>query len=86
MTETVYNLIQVLNEAVVLVCLWLMFHFTEFVPDPTIRYELGWGFLYFVAGNTGFNLLVLIYIIGKKIYQACRNLYLTKKAKHLANK
>ena len=34
MYDKVNNAIQIINEAVVLVCVWLMFLFTEYVGDP----------------------------------------------------
>ena len=86
MVGIVNNGIQIFNETVVLVCLWLMFHFTEYVPCPLIRYELAWYFMYFVAANIGGNVLVLFYIILFKIYEAIRKCYLKRLAKKNADK
>ena len=84
MVDRVNNFTQVFNEIVVLLCQWLMFHFTDFVTDPIVRYELGWYLLYLVATNVAVNLLVLIYVISNKIYLAARNYFLERKAKKLA--
>ena len=40
MNTSLNNLTQILNEIFVLISVWLMFHFTEFVNDPVTRYHL----------------------------------------------
>lgn len=72
MRDRLNNCIQIFNEMVVLICVWLMFHFTLFVNDAETRYELAWYFLYFVAVDIAVNILIFLYIIVKKIYSACR--------------
>lgn len=84
MADRANNFIQVFNESVVLVSEWLMFHFTDYVEDPLKRYELGWYFLYFVAVNVIFNVLILFYVLGNKIFVAARRWYLKRKARKLA--
>ena len=40
-----YNAIYVINELVVLIAIWTMFHFTLYIDDAEVRYEFGWQFL-----------------------------------------
>ena len=68
-----------------LVCLWLMFNFTEYVAEALARYQLAWYFMGFIAVNIGVNVLVLAQIIVMKVYQACRKKMLTRKAKKMAD-
>lgn len=44
------NFIEVVNEASVLASIMYMFVFTDYVPDPVVRYAFGYNFLYFVGG------------------------------------
>ena len=70
-----------MNEAVVLVSVWLMFHYTEFVGDPELRYDLAFYFLYIVSIDVALNVLLLLYIIVKKIYSAIRLAIIKRKMK-----
>ena len=81
MNDRLSNWIQITNEIVVLVSVWLMFHFTEYVNDPATRYLLAFNFLYFVASDIILNILVLIFTILKKIYSACRSFFVNRRAK-----
>lgn len=67
-----------------LVCQWLMFHFTEYVDSPLVRHQLGWYYLYFVALNVCLNVLVLVYVLVNKIYQAARRWFIKRKKMKLA--
>ena len=68
MNDFVNNAVQIFNEAVVLICIWLMFHWTQYVSNAQERYDLAWYFLYFVGFNVSINVLLLVYILTKKIY------------------
>ena len=81
MNDRLSNWIQITNEIVVLVSVWLMFHFTEYVTDPATRYMLAFNFLYFVASDIVLNICVLIFTIIKKIFQACRSFFANRRAK-----
>jgi len=48
-------------------CIQSMFLFTNYVPDPQMRYDMGQKVLYLVACNIVLNLLVLLAILIKKI-------------------
>ena len=85
MVNSLNNAIQIINEFVVLVSVWLMFHFTEFVTQPETRYDLAFYFLYFVAVDIALNVSILIFTIMRKIYMAVRRKYMQRKAKKMKN-
>ena len=70
------------NESVVLICVWLMFHYTQFVESPETRYELAYYFLYLVAADVVLNVLFLVYSIVKKVFSACKNFFVNRKSKN----
>ena len=81
MNDNFNNFIQVVNELTVLICVWLMFHYTEFVASPDTRYDLGLSFMYLVAADVILNVLFLIYVVVKKIYMACRSIFVRRRAR-----
>ena len=85
MWDVINNVIQIFNEAVVIVCIWLMFLFTEYVPEPLVRYEFGENLMYFIGVDVGLNILILFKVIGSKIFKACRGFFLRRKAKQMEN-
>ena len=70
MESRLHNVIQLFNEILVLLCVWLMFLFTDYVPDPVTRYDLAWKLIYLVAFAIGVNLLLLVIMIAKDITRA----------------
>ena len=75
------NAMQILNELVVLVCVWSMFLFSNYVPNVETRYDLAYLFLYFVAADMVLNVLYLVLTVVKKIYYACRSYFTRRQAK-----
>jgi hypothetical protein len=67
-----YNYLAVFNEFVLLVACYLMFLFTDFVPDPALRFEFGKYFLYLLYANLATNLLVLGFEISKMSHRSCK--------------
>ena len=63
MKNTVNNAIHIFNELVILSCTWYLFLFTNYVPDPILRYDLAVYFLYVIGVNMGVNIFLLIVII-----------------------
>ena len=61
------NLTEIVNEASVLASIMYMFVFTDYVPDPVVRYAFGYNFLYFVGGVIALNLLTFIFTIVNAI-------------------
>lgn len=67
------NLVQIINEVVVLVCVWTMFLFSLYVPSAEIRYELAYFFLYLIAADMVLNVFYLVITVLEKVYGACRS-------------
>ena len=69
------NTAQIFNEVSLLIICTMMFNFTDHIPDPKARYQIGWYFLYLIYFNVGVNLtLVAILIIRKVTVTQRRNL------------
>ena len=81
MVDTWNNLIQIVNELVVLICIVSMFQFSNYVPRAEDRYDLAYNFLYVVAVDIVLNIVFLIFTIVKKIFLACRGFLTRRKAK-----
>ena len=62
-----FNFLAVFNEAVLLICAYMLMVYTEYVPSPEMRYEFGKYFLYMLYFNFALNILLLIYEIGRII-------------------
>ena len=77
------NRIQILNELTVLTCVWLMFLFSAYVPEPELRYDLAYYFLYFVGFDMAINIIYLVYTLVTKIYLALRTFLSKRRAKKL---
>ena len=79
MMDKVNNLIQIFNETVVLLCIQCMFLFTYYVESAEVRYNMGQKVLYLVAFNIFTNLVVLIALLIKKIYNAIFTWYVKRR-------
>ena len=65
-----------------MVAVWSMLLFTEYVPEPVQRYEFAFPWLYMLAVDVALNVLVLIFVLVRKIYTAIRNAFKKRKAKN----
>ena len=81
MEDKLNNMIQIFNELAVLICIWSMFLFTNYVGDPEVRYQMGQKVLYFVALNMIINLVVLLLVLMRKIYKAIYRWQVRRKLK-----
>ena len=61
-----------------LICVWLMFHYSEYIPSAEKRYDLAFYFLYLVAIDVILNVLLLIYIVVKRIYVAIKDYFVRR--------
>ena len=61
MENAINNFVHIFNEIAILTCIWSLFLFTNYVPDPVLRHKFGWWYLYFLAFNFFVNFIVLIY-------------------------
>ena len=81
MNDNFNNCIQVVNELTVLTCVWLLFHYSDFVGSPDTRYDLGFYFMYLIAIDIIFNVVFLIYTVVKKIYLEIRSFFVRRRTK-----
>ena len=84
MSGIINNAIQIVNEMVVIVSIWLMFWFTHYIEDAQVRYDKGWHFLYFVGADVALNIIFLFYFLGSKIYCACKRKFMARRANKMA--
>ena len=75
MKDLLNNWIQIFNEIIILICTWSLFLFTNYVPDPVLRYEFGQYFLYFIGFNLAVNILVFMWTILSSLIKWCRQKY-----------
>ena len=81
MADKLNNAIQIFNETAVLVCIWSMFLFTNYVGSPEVRHNMGQKVLFFVALNIFINLVVLLVVLIRKIWKAIRIWFIKRKLK-----
>ena len=75
------NLMETINEVVAMLIMYHMFMFTDFVPDPTTRFQLGFSCIVFIAVHLLMNLSVIIVGSIKHTKNRCRVRQALKKAK-----
>lgn len=61
------NFVQIFNEWSILTLVIFNFNFTDYVPDPAVRYEYGWMFVYQIYFLLAVNGVIIFTIISKKI-------------------
>jgi hypothetical protein len=76
MEFTYLNWLEIINEINMLFFTYVLFLFTQFVPDLEIRYQLGYVFIYLVSFVMGLNLM----LISKSMYQDSMFEYSRKKS------
>lgn len=72
MESTLGNVIEIFNESAVLLSVWSMVLFSDFVQSPVQRYDIGFYFMYFVAAVIAFNLVLFTGAILRKMSSKCR--------------
>ena len=55
------NYMEVFNEICVLIATYHLFLFTDFVPDPELRYNIGWSIIGVTLVNIVVNMLVMFW-------------------------
>ena len=81
MWDGLNNGVHIFNEiAVTYLCLGMLL-FTDYVPDPVMRYDFGYKFLYVCAFVVIVNILVFLYLIISGIILAIRRSYLKRQAR-----
>ena len=72
MIDRTNNFIQVFNEVVILIAIWSMFLFTDYVADPSTRLLFGEGFKFTIIFNVIVNLAILVYTVVSQIIQSIK--------------
>jgi len=67
-----YDFLAIFNEAVLLICAYMLLVYTEYVPSPEMRYEFGNYFLYMLFFNFGLNILLLFNEILRMVRRECK--------------
>lgn len=57
------NAIEIFNDIIMLTCIYLCFLFSDFVPEPQMRYHIGKVFNFWVLSSIACNLLIYIYSV-----------------------
>ena len=73
-----HNRMDLFNETMTLLSTYGLFIFTEFVPDPSARYQFGWNIIFITLGILAFNIFVLLIT---SIADSCRNYKIRKSKK-----
>ena len=81
MQDCLNNFIQIFNEIVILVCIWSLFLFTNYVPEPELRHQFGEYFIQFIIFNCGVNLVCLVVMILASIFSAIKTWFKRRTAK-----
>lgn len=63
--EQALNYLEIFNEVCILAIVYCMLLLTDFLPDPEIQYDIGYG----IIALTGFNILGNNILIGIKTFR-----------------
>jgi hypothetical protein len=66
------TILEFFNEAIILICCYHMFCFTDFVDNPTIRFNIGYSLITFTTLNLGINVFVMIIETFKNLFRKCK--------------
>jgi len=73
MTDTINNVIQLLNEVFFLVCIYLQLAFTDYTVDPEKKHDIGSAYLGFLGINVSVNVLLIGYTFVKQVQAYYKN-------------
>ena len=79
------NTIEVVNEVLILVSLWLVYLFTPFINDPEVRYDLGYRVLIFQGVGICLNFVAFLYSLISKAVIGCRRYHIRKLKRQITN-
>jgi hypothetical protein len=63
------RVLEFFNEAIILVCCYHIFCFTDFVDDPIMRYKIGYSLIVLTIINLAVNIIVMLYETLKNLYR-----------------
>ena len=61
------NMAQMFNEISILFFCVMMHNFTDYIPNPDVRYQIGWYFLYLLYFVIGVNVCIILVLIVKQV-------------------
>lgn len=67
-----YDFLAIFNEAVLCVSLYMMLLYTEYVPDPELRYYYGEYLLNLLYFNVALNLFLLVLEVKRLLARDCK--------------
>jgi len=70
------NKVEIFNEAIVLLCSYLVFAFTDYSTDAKAKFKIGYFYCFLVFLLLAFN---ICFIFGRMIFQFLKNHYKNKK-------
>lgn len=77
-----FDFLAIFNECVQLICCYMLFLYTEYVPNPEDRYYFGEYLLYLLYINFGLNIVMLGFEIAGIIRMHCRRKFYHRKLKN----
>ena len=78
------NNIETFNEMTALALTYFLFCFTDFVPEPETRNDLGSYYNYVSFSNIGVHIVIMLSVSFSQVKLSCRKRYYAKKAKMAA--
>jgi hypothetical protein len=54
------EMLEIFNEGLVLLCAYYIFLFTDYITDPVMRYQFGWGYIGLLGFGLIFNFMNLV--------------------------
>lgn len=57
--DPIFTKIEVMNELTSILLLYHLFTFTDWIPDASKRYMMGWSFIVIMACNLGVHFFIL---------------------------
>ena len=69
---------EVFNEATLITLSYGLMMLSKFVPDPEVRYKIGWLYLVACLTNFSFHLTNLIYSSGKQLQRRVKRKMYTR--------
>ena len=80
-TTNSLNTQEIVNEIMVLVTLYSLFLYTDFVPNAAIRYNIGWGHIGMLLLNVIFNVGYMIRVLSRTVKLRCMKYSFDKQVK-----
>jgi len=72
------NKVEIFNEAIVLLCSYLVFGFTDYSTDARAKLKIGYFYCFLVLLLLAFN---IFFIFGRMIFKFLKKLYNSSKLK-----